>query len=672
MPISMECPSCMNSFSLPDELAGRKSKCPDCQFTVFVPRGETTVDQSAAVASSSAPPPVPKPRPKKKAVEVDAVTPVPQKKTRAVKKTPPVVPGDNPFAFTDSDTPSQRRRKRGSGGVMLLLALLAMFAFGGLLLVAGGGAFWLYWSRTKAEEARTEAESRAKMEAIQAEMEALRAEKEAKAHELPKEEPKADKPKKPDAKPVNDPIVKPNNDPEKKAIVNQPPAPVPPPTPQPPPARQPRLTLAPITEYTVKAGEMLKISVSVVREDCKGIVTINVTGLPPGIRAEPVILDDDIDRASLQMTVDATTTPGKYSLSVTATLAAKKPVTDGKMFELTVEKAATAPVDQPAANGPLQLLGGVRVAVSGQIYTVHTGAVESVALSADGKAGLSGGADGTVELWMLDREPAKTITIQKNGPAITAVALSPDGKWAACGDVKGTVRLFNVEKRSMAVLPQGKVQPGMVDADNRVRALEFSPKSDLLAALTPRALTTWNVPAADKAFTILLDNSSCFHFTADGGSVYAISGKSIAVVDTSRFAVPTYLGGGKPKEFAATTFDCYRARQELLALVPKDKQAELQRISEKTGEAQTLVTFTEMAEIPVCVAVADKSGYALTCDRTGVIRGWELDTGKELIKLQRDKVELRSLAINPDGRRAIAGAVDGSVRIFDFRNEKPN
>ena len=40
MPISMECPSCMNSFSLPNELAGRKTKCPECQFVLYVPHGD--------------------------------------------------------------------------------------------------------------------------------------------------------------------------------------------------------------------------------------------------------------------------------------------------------------------------------------------------------------------------------------------------------------------------------------------------------------------------------------------------------------------------------------------------------------------------------------------------------------------------------------------------------
>ena len=682
MPISMECPSCMNSFSLPDELAGRKSKCPDCQFTVFVPRAETHADQTAAVSPSPAPAPAPTPpaapkaKSKKKAIDVAAVTPVPQKKTRAVKKAPPVKQSDNPFAF-DDDESSRPRRNRGSGGVMLLLVLLALFAFGGLLIVAGGGAFWLYWSRTKAEEARVEAEARAtvearaKIEALQAEMEAIRAAKEAKVQELPKEEPKPDKPKKPDGKPM-DPIAKPMDpiakpiDPE-KIKPNQPPTSVPP-----PPAKQPRLTLAPITEYTVKAGETVKISVSVVREDCKGIVTINVTGLPPGVRAEPVILDDDIDRANLQVTADATAAPGKYSLSVTATLAAKKPVTDGKMFELTIAKAAPAP-DQPVdtGKGPLQLLGGVRIAVSAQLYSFHTGPVESVALSPDGKVALSGGADGVVQLMNLEKERPTTATINKIGPAIAAVAVSPDGKWGASGDVKGTVRLYNMEKKTSQVLTQAKAQPGMPDAD-RVTALEFSPKSDLLAVLTPRALVTYKVLTGDKGLTTPLDGSPCCHFAADGANVYAITGKTIAVVDTRRAGGSSPLGGGKPREFAATTFDYYSSKQELLALVPKDKQVELQRINEKTAEVQTLIAFTEMNEIPTRLVVADKSGYALTCDRTGQVCGWELDTGKQLFKLDREKVELRSLAVNPDGRRAIAGGADGTTRIFDFRNEKPN
>src|SRR5437879_3888397 len=48
MPISIDCPSCLDTFSMPDTTAGRKFRCPTCQFVLFVPGGEATMDIAPA------------------------------------------------------------------------------------------------------------------------------------------------------------------------------------------------------------------------------------------------------------------------------------------------------------------------------------------------------------------------------------------------------------------------------------------------------------------------------------------------------------------------------------------------------------------------------------------------------------------------------------------------
>ena len=121
---------------------------------------------------------------------------------------------------------------------------------------------------------------------------------------------------------------------------------------------------------------------------------------------------------------------------------------------------------------------------------------------------------------------------------------------------------------------------------------------------------------------------------------------------------------------SASFFDTHLDKQELIAIVPQGKEAELQRINLLTEQAQKLETFAALNEIPLRVAVADKAGFAITCDREGQIRGWELDTGKEIFKMSGHKGEVHGLAVSADGRRVLSGGADHTFRVVDLTNPK--
>ncbi len=74
----------------------------------------------------------------------------------------------------------------------------------------------------------------------------------------------------------------------------------------------------------------------------------------------------------------------------------------------------------------------------------HSGNVNSVAFSPDGKYALSGSLDKTLKLW--DVNTGKEIrTFQGHSDIVFSVAFSPDGKYALSGSGDGTLKLWEIE-----------------------------------------------------------------------------------------------------------------------------------------------------------------------------------------------------------------------------------
>ncbi len=159
MPISMECPSCMNTFTVPDEMAGRKSKCTECQFTLFVPRGDSSADSSAPTPAT---PPKSDSVPEvttaeTRPVEVVAAPASTKPKRSAIKKPTPTTTkrppkSDNPFTFDDRPSPDRPRRRSGSRAGLFVLAALLIAGLGGLLLLGGGGLVVWYFISQSAQQ----------------------------------------------------------------------------------------------------------------------------------------------------------------------------------------------------------------------------------------------------------------------------------------------------------------------------------------------------------------------------------------------------------------------------------------------------------------------------------------------------------------------------------------
>ncbi len=77
------------------------------------------------------------------------------------------------------------------------------------------------------------------------------------------------------------------------------------------------------------------------------------------------------------------------------------------------------------------------------LQTGHTGSVNALALSPDGRFLVSGSEDVTLKIW--DTATGNVLrTLSGHEQPVLAVAISPDGRWIASGGADATVRVWNV------------------------------------------------------------------------------------------------------------------------------------------------------------------------------------------------------------------------------------
>jgi WD40 repeat protein len=302
----------------------------------------------------------------------------------------------------------------------------------------------------------------------------------------------------------------------------------------------------------------------------------------------------------------------------------------------------------------------------------HKDAVNSVAFSPDGRFALSGSDDNSLRLWNIATGQCLRTFEGHNVSSVESVAFSPDSRFALAGSADQTLRLWEVssvmQRRFVApwlysmvinaqealerqrshethlsnarkALGAGRIADALalLKLARSVPGFEKSPESlDLQALVGARAhVKSYAGGWLERSFEGHTQGRSSVAFSADGRFALSSGGGGTAIFD-----IPLRLwdmATGK----CLRTFEGHKVSSvESVAFSPDGRFA-----LSGGGPEGLLPEFERIVEIP--------------------LRLWDVATGRCLHNFEGHTEEINSVAFSPDGRFALSGSDDTTLRLWD-------
>jgi WD40 repeat protein/serine/threonine protein kinase len=298
-------------------------------------------------------------------------------------------------------------------------------------------------------------------------------------------------------------------------------------------------------------------------------------------------------------------------------------------------------------------------------FREHEGWVRSVAFTSDGRYGLSGSDDATMRLW--DLESGRGLRrFQGHKASVMSIAVSANGSRALSGGWDGTIRLWDVTS--------GKQLRAFQGGWKTVKSVAISPDGLLgLSGTEDNAIRLWDLDAGQELLSLTghADMVQSLAFSPDGRR--ALSGGDDHTVRLWDLESSREL----------RRFEGHADTVSGVAFVPTGRWI-LSGSSDKTARiwdpesGRELRRFTGHQTWVNSVAYAPDGRRVLTGTGGELHNGqfsdgpdttlhlWDVASSQEVCRLEGHTASVTGVAFSPDGRRALSGSLDKTVRLWSL------
>ncbi len=293
------------------------------------------------------------------------------------------------------------------------------------------------------------------------------------------------------------------------------------------------------------------------------------------------------------------------------------------------------------------------------VLSANISEVSSVAVTADGRFAVSGGGK-TVWVWDLAAERCLHV-LEGHTVGVTSVAVSADGRFVVSGSWDWTVRVWNLRKGRQLRILRGHTEPVesvAVSGDGRI-VVAGGHRHDARVLIWDRASgrclhTLQDHPGGVPSVAVSADASLALSGCRDDPE-YSWTSRvnAVRMWDLSTGRCLRTIGTDSWVKALGISTD------GRLAIAATDV---LQVWDLTTGDA--LHTLGD-SNYPVSVAMSGDGRFAVSADDK-TVRVWDVAAERCLHVLEGHTSRVTSVALSADGRRAVSGGRDGTVRVWDL------
>ena len=306
----------------------------------------------------------------------------------------------------------------------------------------------------------------------------------------------------------------------------------------------------------------------------------------------------------------------------------------------------------------------------------HTGIINAVAVTLDGKKAISGSTDKTVRVW--DLETGKLLkTLLGHNESITSVAVTSDGKKAISGSHDGNMHIWDLQTGESLILEghTGWVCAVAVSVDGKKVISGISDGTvrvwDLKSGILLKTLKG-HIRESPRVHNAISDAVQKVTETSETNKVNSIAVTSDAKIVLSGNEDGTLCLWDIGTGVLLKTFEV-KDSVDVVTVTADGKKA-------ISGEYNTVRVWD--METKEYLKTWDKGGHnmAVTADGkiaiTGLydhtVRVWYLENGLEINILKGHTDTVSAVAVTADGKTAISGSWDKTLCVWDLESNIRN